>query len=169
MLPPFLKLSGPLRSISVGEFPIKPIRVPQLLVTVSCILPMTWSGQWYCGIVPQLQLHFANASCIVGGGQGVGMWCQKANLVLIVCTSLSIVLLGYVPVCSIWDSSRYAFVHFVCDSNSSRMLITMILVDAGTHPCMLCCYAVMLLSQIMPGHALEPCANGDRADACPAT
>ena len=46
------------------------------------------------------------------------------------------------------------------------MLITMLLgQDAGTHVY----YAVMLLSQIMPGHALEPCANGDRADACPAT
>ena len=57
---------------------------------------------------------------------------------------------------------------FLFAIQSSRILITMILVqqnDAGIHVY----YAVMLLSQIMPGHALEPCANGDRADACPAT
>ena len=44
ILPPFLKLSGRaslVRSISVGEFPIKPIRIPKLLVTVRCVLPMT--------------------------------------------------------------------------------------------------------------------------------
>ena len=64
-------------------FPI----VAQLLVTVvRCILPMTWSlGQWYCRPVTcySSTLHFANASGIVGDGQGVGMRCQKANLVLI--------------------------------------------------------------------------------------
>ena len=43
-----------------------------------------WPGQWYCGIVTCCsKLRFANVSAIVGGGQGVGMRCQKANLVLI--------------------------------------------------------------------------------------
>ena len=36
------------------NFPSSQPVSPRTLVTVRCVLPLTWSGQWYCGIFPQL-------------------------------------------------------------------------------------------------------------------
>ena len=84
---------------------------------------------------------------------------------LIVCTSLFS-----------WANHQFAAYETVLDKLLSILFAIQIFIECSslwywlrmlipTHVC----YAVMLLSQIMPGHALEPCANGDRADACPAT
>ena len=36
------------------NFPSSQPVSPRTLVTVRCVLPLTWSGQWYCGIFPRL-------------------------------------------------------------------------------------------------------------------